>query len=110
MVGRPNCGKTFMMELALLVAGSDRDTGRAYSYSHISEHELGKKARHSTTPMLINDPKTAYPKEFALLVQHVSEGDPVQTMALTYTPGAGPQFSANGDFVEAWRKISEESW
>ena len=110
LVGKPDCGKSYLMELALLVVGTDRIDGRAFSYSHITAHEFGKRALRSTVPMLVNDPRTESAKDYALLIQQVSEGDTHQTNALTYNPGAGPLLSTNGDFMHALKRMNKDAW
>ncbi|OWA50864.1 hypothetical protein BV898_15367 [Hypsibius exemplaris] len=51
-VEKPDSGKTFLVELAMLAIGNDRKSGRAFTYTHISEHELEKRCLKNTIPVL----------------------------------------------------------
>ncbi|OWA52771.1 hypothetical protein BV898_17214 [Hypsibius exemplaris] len=82
LVGKPDSGKMFLVELTMLTIGNDRKSGRAFTYTHISEHELGKRCLKSTIPVLVNDPPRNNAAEYAQLVESVSEGNPRRTNAL----------------------------
>ncbi|OQV12445.1 hypothetical protein BV898_13321 [Hypsibius exemplaris] len=110
VVGRSDSGKTFFVQLALTPFGSDRTSGRAFSWNKMSAYEFGKKAEKNTTPLLISDPPKDDAMQYAEVVQNVFDGDRVQTRGLTYDPGAGPVLCVNRDYLRKWQKREQEEW
>ena len=110
MIGGVDSGKTFLLELAMTPFGNDRDTGKSYSYSNLSEHSFGKKILRGSTPVIVSDPPTASAMDYAGIVESVFDGNRRQKEGLQYDPGAGPLLSMNSDFLKVWQGKDPAHW